>query len=100
MDLIVDHCVNCIVIKQTVLAAAFPHSCLWRIVEALTAGYLHTHALVLAPGVDYNGLQAQGSVQGHPSLEAPRLQLPLCYVLRLISASALQGATNQLQACN
>lgn len=27
MDLIVDHCVNCIVIKQTVLAAAFPHVC-------------------------------------------------------------------------
>lgn len=47
--------------------------CLWRIVEALTAGCLHTHALVLTPGVNNSGLQAQGSVQGSNILEAQRL---------------------------
>jgi len=71
--------------------------CLWRIVEALTAGCLHTHALVLAPGVDHTGLQAQGSVEGRNILEGQRLQALLCYAPRLISASIFQDAMDQLQ---
>lgn len=60
---------------------AFPNQrlCLWRIVEALTAGCLHTHALVLASGVENNGLQAQGSVQGRNILEAQRPDAALLF---------------------